>query len=275
MKRLIREPLVHFVLIAVAIFVVYGWLSDRRASDEQTIRVTAADIDRMAALFTTEAGGLPSEQDMRTMILDHIEQQALAREARRLGLAEGDTVVERRLAQKMSFMITDMEAVTSPEPGELEEWFAQNQALFVEPDRISFQHVFFTRADDPRLDETMQALRDDPEIWRSLGDPFMLQRTYSELPPREIGRLFGSAFANEIAQANREQGTWSAPVASALGVHLVRVTARREGGLPELETIRDRVQTRWQEENGRAQAREAVAAIVDRYTVEIEGISEP
>lgn len=275
MKRLIREPLVHFVLIAVAIFVLYGWLSDRRASDEQTIRVTAADIDRMAALFTTEAGGLPSEQDMRTMILDHIEQQALAREARRLGLAEGDTVVERRLAQKMSFMITDMEAVTSPEPGELEEWFAQNQTLFVEPDRISFQHVFFTRADDPRLDETMQALRDDPEIWRSLGDPFMLQRTYSELPPLEIGRLFGSAFANEIAQANGEQGTWSAPVASALGVHLVRVTARREGGLPELETIRDRVQTRWQEENGRAQAREAVAAIVDRYTVEIEGISEP
>lgn len=275
MKRLIREPLVHFVLIAVAIFMAYGWLSDRRASDEQTIRVTASDIDRMAALFTTEAGGLPSEQDMRAMILDHVEQQALAREARRLGLAEGDTVVERRLAQKMSFMITDMEAVTSPEPGELEDWFAQNQELFVEPDRISFQHVFFTRADDPRLDETMQALRDDPEVWRSLGDPFMLQRTYSELPPREIGRLFGSAFANEIVRASSEQSAWSAPVASALGVHLVRVTARRDGGLPELEAIRDRVQTRWQEEKGRAQARRAVAAIVDRYTVEIEGISEP
>lgn len=275
MKRLIREPLVHFVLIAVAIFVAHGWLSDRKASEGQTIRVTSSDIDRMAALFTTEAGGLPSEQDMRAMILDHIEQQALAREARRLGLAEGDTVVERRLAQKMSFMITDMEAVTSPEPGELEEWFAQNQEMFVEPDRVSFQHVFFARADDPRLDETMQALVNDPETWRSLGDPFMLQRTYSELPPREIGRLFGSAFANEVSRANTELRAWSAPVASALGVHLVRVTARREGGLPELETIRDRVQTRWQEEKGRAQAREAVAAIVDRYTVEIEGISEP
>ena len=275
MKRLIREPLVHFVLIAVAIFAAYGWLSDRKTNDEQTIRVTSSDIDRMAALFTTEAGGLPSEQDMRAMILDHIEQQALAREARRLGLAEGDTVVERRLAQKMSFMITDMEAVTSPAPGELEEWFAQNQELFVEPDRISFQHVFFARADDPRLDETAQALVNDPETWRSLGDPFMLQRTYSELPPREIGRLFGSAFANEVSQPNTELGAWSAPAASALGVHLVRVTARREGGLPELEIIRDRVHTRWQEEKGRVQAREAVAAIVDRYTVEIEGISEP
>lgn len=275
MKRLIREPLVHFVLIAVAIFVAYGWLSDRKTSEEQTIRVTSSDIDRMAALFTTEAGGLPSDQDMRAMILDHIEQQALAREARRLGLAEGDTVVERRLAQKMSFMITDMEAVTSPAPGELEEWFAQNQELFVEPDRVSFQHVFFARADDPRLDATVQALVNDPETWRSLGDPFMLQRTYSELPPREIGRLFGSAFANEVSQANTELAAWSSPVASALGLHLVRVTARREGGLPELEIIRDRVQTRWQEEKGRAQAREAVAAIVDRYTVEIEGISEP
>ena len=275
MQRLIREPLVHFVLIAVAIFVAYGWLTDRQASDEQTILVTASDIDRMAALFATEAGALPSDQDMRAMISDHIEQQALAREARRLGLAEGDTVVERRLAQKMAFMITDMEAVTSPESGELEDWFAQNQSLFVEPDRYSFQHVFFASTDDPRLTETRQALSDAPEAWRSLGDPFMLQRTYSELPPREIGRVFGADFANQIVQMEHQPGTWSAPVSSALGVHLVRVMARREGGLPELAAIRDRVQTRWQEEKSRAQARDAIATIVDRYTVEIEGISAP
>ncbi len=275
MQRLIREPLVHFVLIAVAIFVAYGWLTDRRASDEQTILVTASDIDRMAALFATEAGGLPSDQDMRAMISDHVEQQALAREARRLGLAEGDTVVERRLAQKMAFMITDMEAVTSPETGELEDWFTENQQMFVEPDRYSFQHVFFSSIDDPRLAETQQTLGADPETWRAFGDPFMLQRAYSELPAREISRLFGTDFANEIIQLDSEPGDWSAPIPSALGVHLVRVIARREGGLPKLEIIRDRVQTRWQEEKSRMQARDAIAAIVDRYTVEIEGISEP
>ena len=275
MKRFIREPLVHFVLVAVAIFVAYGWLSDRKASDEQTILVTASDIDRMAALFATEAGGLPSEQDMRAMISDHIEQQALAREARRLGLAQGDTVVERRLAQKMSFMITDMEAATSPEPGELENWFEQNQELFIEPDRMSFQHVFFARADDPRLDETQQALQGEPETWRALGDPFMLQRAYSELPPREIARLFGTEFANQILQLPGEPEVWSTPVQSALGTHLVRIIGRREGGLPELESIRDRVQTRWQEDKSRAQAREAIGTIVDRYDVEIEGLTAP
>lgn len=275
MKRLIREPLVHFVLIAIAIFIAYGMLSDRRASDAQTIIVTASDVDRMAALFTTEAGALPSEQDMRAMISDHIEQQALAREARRLGLAEGDTVVERRLAQKMTFMVTDMEAVTLPEPGELEDWFSQNQGLFVEPDRISFQHVFFANANDPRLDAIRQNLEQDPESWRSLGDPFMLQRAYSELPPREIARLFGASFAEQILRLPDEPETWSGPLESALGVHLVRVLARRDGGLPELERIRDRVQTRWQEDKSRAQAREAIRTIVDRYSVEIEGASEP
>ena len=275
MKRLIREPLVHFILIATAIFIAYGVISDRRVSDAQTIVVTASDIDRMAALFTSEAGALPSEQDMRAMISDHIEQQALAREARRLGLAEGDTVVERRLAQKMMFMVTDMEAVTSPQPGELEDWFSQNEALFVEPDRVSFQHVFFANANDPRLDVTRQALAADPESWRSRGDPFMLQRAYSELPEREIARLFGVSFAEQISRLPADSESWSEALDSALGIHLVRVIARRDGGLPDLERIRERVQTRWQEDQSRAQARAAIRTIVDRYSVEIEGVSEP
>lgn len=275
MKRLIREPLVHFILIAIAIFIAYGVVADRRENDAQTIVVTASDIDRMAALFTSEAGALPSEQDMRAMISDHIEQQALAREARRLGLAEGDTVVERRLAQKMMFMVTDMEAVTSPQPGELEDWFSQNEALFVEPDRVSFQHVFFANANDPRLDLTRQALAEDPESWRSRGDPFMLQRAYSELPEREIARLFGVSFAEQILRLPAGSESWSEALDSALGIHLVRVIARRDGGLPDLERIRERVQTRWQEDQSRAQARAAIRTIVDRYSVEIEGVSEP
>lgn len=275
MQRLIREPLVHFVLIAVVIFAAYGWLSDSHDSDAQTIVVSAADLDRMAALFTSEAGGLPNQQDMQAMVSDHVEQQALTREARRLGLAEGDTVVERRLAQKMAFMITDMEAVSEPAPGELEDWFNTNQAQFTEPDRMSFQHVFFAEAGDARLDDTRDVLRTAPETWRSQGDPFMLQRAYSDLPAREIARLFGAEFAAVLTQIPADDVDWSPPIQSALGVHFVRITGRRQGGLSDLQAIRSQVLTRWQEEQSRAAARAAVAAIVDRYTVEIEGAPAP
>lgn len=271
MRRLIREPLVHFVVIAIAIFAFHGWASDRRAEHDSTIVVTSADLERMASLYASEAGNLPTEQDMRAMVLDHIEQQALTREARRLGLAEGDTVVERRLAQKMSFMITDMEAVSEPSPGELEAWFEQNRALFIEPDRISFQHVFFGQSDDPRIGTVGQNLASTPETWRSLGDPFMLQRAYSELPPREVSRLFGKEFSVRLVQIATDSNGWVGPVPSALGLHFVRVTSLRPGGMPALDAIRSKVQAKWQEEKSREQARAAVQEIVSRYQIEIDG----
>lgn len=275
MQRLIKEPLVHFVLIALAIFLAYGWLTNSRDRTERTIIVTASDLDRMAALFTAEAGALPSQQDLRAMISDHVEQQALAREAQRLGLAQGDTVVERRLAQKMSFMITDTEAVSDPGVDELETWFDANRDLFVEPGRLSFQHVFFSQPDESRLEQAQQMLVDRPDEWRAQGDPFMLQRAYSELPPREIARLFGGDFAASVLQHAQTPDQWSAPITSALGTHLVRVTAVREGGLPEFDQIRDRVLVRWREDESRRRARAAIQDVVSRYVVEIEGASEP
>ncbi|MEM7327709.1 MAG: peptidylprolyl isomerase [Pseudomonadota bacterium] len=275
MTRLFREPLLHFVLIAAVIFAAYSWLSQSRDRDERTILVTENDLDRMAALFTSEAGALPSEQDLRAMISDHVEQQALAREARRLGLADGDTVVERRLAQKMTFMITDTEAVIDPEPGELEAWYAANQELFFEPRRFSFQHVFFSESGDPDIAEVQQSLIAQPDSWRSAGNPFMLQRAYSELPPREIARLFGTDFTTALITHSQTDEQWSAPVQSALGTHLIRVTAVREGGLPELEKIRDRVASRWRDEQSRLRARAAINDVVAKYEIEIEGNSAP
>ncbi|MEL7032197.1 MAG: peptidylprolyl isomerase [Pseudomonadota bacterium] len=275
MQRLIKEPLVHFVLIALAIFLAYGWLTNNRDHAERTIIVTESDLDRMAALFTAEAGTLPSQQDLRAMISDHVEQQALAREAQRLGLSQGDTVVERRLAQKMSFMITDTETVPDPGVDELETWFDANRELFVEPGRLSFQHVFFSQPDGPRLQQAVQTLVERPDEWRAQGDPFMLQRAYSELPPREIARLFGGDFATSVLQQSQTPDQWSAPITSALGTHLVRVTAAREGGLPDFDQIRDRVLVRWREDESRRRARAAIQDVVSRYVVEIEGASEP
>ncbi|MFN3214798.1 MAG: peptidyl-prolyl cis-trans isomerase [Henriciella sp.] len=270
MRRLIREPLVHFVVLAALVFAINHWLSQVRAHEEATIRVSASEQDRLAALYAAEAGTLPSQQDMRAMISDYVEQKALVREARRLGLAEGDTVIERRLAQKMTFMISDMEEVTTPAPGELESWFAENQQDFEDPQRISFRHVFFAEADPERVDTTLQNLSQAPNTWPTFGDPFMLQRTYTNLPVREIARLFGAEFAASLATAPGETDVWQGPFESALGLHLVQILEVRDSSLPELDTIRDRVMDRWQQERSRELSRAAIDEIIAQYDVEIE-----
>ena len=105
---LLREPLVHFILAALVVFIAWNVVASGRADEARTIRVSGADLERLASIYTAEAGALPSGEDMVAMVNDYVRDEALAREAKRLGLDEGDTIVTRRLAQKMTFMVADL-----------------------------------------------------------------------------------------------------------------------------------------------------------------------
>lgn len=271
MRGLIREPLVHFVVAASLVFAAYSAVAAGRAGETETIHISAAQLERLAALYATEAGTLPGPEDMRAIIVDHVENEALSREARRLGLGEGDTVVERRLAQKMRFMLDDLAELPSPDEAELRAWYAQHAERFTEPGRISFDHVFLAAPDDARSAAVLTQLNGNaPPDWRRSGDPFMLQRQYGNLPTREVVRLFGSDFAEALSDLPASE-TWHGPVPSALGTHLVRVSSRSPEQLPEFDEIRDAVAADWEDNTRRRLNAEAVAEVVARYEVEIEG----
>lgn len=270
MARLLREPLLHFTLAAALIFLLYSLFAPGGRDGERTILVSEAELERMAALYASESGALPGPDDMQAMLADHVETAALAREARRLGLDQGDTVVERRLAQKMRFMVDDLTAVEEPGEDTLRAWYETHTDRFAVPARYSFDHVFFREADETRIEAAKIALSEDPQTWRALGDPFMLQRQYGELPLREIVRLFGPDFATSL-EALDPEGGWQGPVRSAFGAHLLRLTAVMPARLPEFENVRDSVERDWREAARRRANAGAVAEIVARYDVEIAG----
>ena len=273
MKRFLREPLLHFVLIAAAVFAGYGLVSGWQSDADRTIYVSTADIERMAALYATEAGTLPSADDIRAMVADHIRQEALVRDARRLGLDIGDVVVERRLAQKMSFMVADLVEPEFPDDAVLKAWYEDRSEKFERPARATFQHVFFADLQDPRIDNGLAELnRDGASDWRAFGDPFILQREYANLPERETVRVFGASFAGAIFTQAPAQDLWFGPVTSAYGAHFYRVTARTDAELPDFESVREAVVRDWTEANRRTSNAEAIAKIVDSYDVVIEGI---
>jgi peptidyl-prolyl cis-trans isomerase C len=269
MKRLIREPLVHFVLATVLIFGAYAVLnSGQRGGD--TIYVSKADMERMAQLYAVEANASPSDADLEAMIVDHVRQEALVREAKSLGLDQGDTVVERRLAQKMTFMLADMADTAAPAEGMLKDWYAQHPERFVQPPLISFQHVYFRGQPADILTELQSA---DGNAWQSFGDPFILQRAYADLPPREVTRLFGGAFAATLFET-ADTPNWFGPISSAYGAHFVRILSRSEAAQPPFETVKADVLADWSEYDRRDQNDAAVAAIISKYNVEIEGLTE-
>lgn len=272
--RLLREPLVHFVLAALAVFVAWNVTSGMRERADRTIVVTRTDIERFAALYAAESGALPSEADMAAIVNDYVRDEALAREARRLGLDSGDTIVTRRLAQKMTFMVSDLNEDLEPDDRVLRNWYEAHPERFTEPQEITFTHVYFskdTRGENATRDaeEALSALNGGAD-WRQTGDPFMLQRAYGDMPVREIARLFGIEFARSVAGMDASDD-WQGPVSSALGVHLVKVSQNTPAQLRPFDEARTAIIADWRDETRRTENEAAIRDIVSRYKVEVEG----
>lgn len=269
-QKLLRDPLVHFVAAALLVFGAAPFLFPSDAH-EDTIRLSRADMERLAALYAAETGAPPGPDELRALVVDQVETLALAREARRLGLEDGDVVVERRLAQKMRFMVDDLANPADPGPAELERWFEENLARFDVPATFSFDHVYFREASDPRAAQALAVLEARPSAdWLGQGDAFMLQRQYGELPVREVVRLFGAEFA-EALTGLPPSGAWQGPLNSALGTHLVRVTKVSPAASPDFDTVRGEVLEQWRAEARLRANAKAVSDIVARYKVELEG----
>ena len=274
---LLREPLVHFILAALAIF--FGWnaLSGASANAQRTIHVTNADLERLASVYAAESGALPSGEDMVAMVNDYVRDEALAREARRLKLDEGDTIVTRRLAQKMTFMVADLAEEKTPDEATLREWYETHADRFTDPQTMTFSHVFFSEdvrgaTAEADAEAALSALNAGAD-WQKMGDPFMLQRTYGDLPVREAVRLFGPDFAKALA-GTPPSDKWTGPVRSALGIHLLQVSANTPPHLKPFGDVRGAVLADWQDETRRADNEKAIQDIISRYKVVVEGLND-
>lgn len=260
--------MVHFIGAGIIIF-LFASLWQNLFPSREAIVVTQQDLQRMASVYSSEAGTNPSLNDLHGMINDHIETVALASEARRLGMDRDDVIVERRLAQKMRFMIDDLADIPNISQAKLEEWYETNRSEFEMPTRYSFNHVYFREPSDHRIDSSLLALRNGAD-WADKGDAFMLLRQYGDLPRSEIVRLFGTNFADGIEEAPLNE--WVGPKTSTLGTHLIRVERVTPSSSPEFEEISDQIQSKWRDEQLQLLNQKAINELVGRYHVEIESI---
>ncbi|WP_273012929.1 peptidylprolyl isomerase, partial [Hyphomonas sp. TMED31] len=250
--KLLRDPLTHFVLAATLIFVAYSVWQNRSDKADSTIFVMTGELERLAALYTSEAGALPSETDMAAMVSDLVRDEALSREARRLGLDRDDTIITRRLAQKMSFVVSDLAEDPEPTRDEMLDWHATHTERFTTPATLTFSHIYFSpdvRGDGPETDaaDTLAQLNaSSATALDNLGDPFMLQRQYGDVPLREVARQFGGEFANELSELSVSD-EWQGPLPSAFGLHLVKLESSTPATVIPFDDIVDQVRKDWLE----------------------------
>jgi hypothetical protein len=261
-------PLAIFLLLGLAVFALDRWRDGDAGS--RTIEVTEAQLAGIRERWAAQWDRPPTERELAGLVEDAVKEAILYREALRLGLDRDDTIVRRRLAQKMTFMLEDGAAVALPTDRELEAYHAARRERYRETRRTTFVHVFLS--DDRRADPAgdARALVDEltsggGDDWRQLGDPFMLLREYADRTDQEIVELFGGRFA--AALRDLTSGAWHGPIRSAYGTHLVRVVARTEPRTPSFTEVRDRVAEDLITERRREQNEAALDALRARYEV--------
>ena len=279
LKKLIREPLFHFLLLGAAIFVLYASSTRHKMEGPGEIVVTQGTIENLVTGFTRTWQRPPTEDELKGLMRDYIRQEAAYHEAVALGLDRDDMIVRRRLQQKLEFLLGDSTAGIEPSDVELQDFVQAHIGLFSTEPRFSFRQIYF----NPQLhggDAHRDALRALEELQRvgprsipaRLGDPFLLERSFENVPLSDVKKTFGERFASELSTL--PIGVWQGPIDSGYGTHVVYVVQRSEGHLPTLAEVRDQARREWLDARRREATDRFYQTLLSRYTVRIEAPPE-
>lgn len=274
MKRIITEPLLHFLLIGAALFAAFSFLSARDVLPRDAIVVSAGKIEHLAALYTRTWQRPPTRTELEGLINDYLREEAAYREGMAIGLDRDDTIIRRRVRQKLEFIAEDIASQTEPSDDELAEYLAAHTDQFRVDPRLTFRQIYLNsdqRGDAVENDarELLVAVNGDQSIDAStLGDRILLEYGYADVRMREVANMFGQQFAAAIVDL--EPAVWQGPIESGYGAHLVFVDHRSDARLPELDEVRNQVRREW-ENARRVEAIETFYRnLLDRYEIVIE-----
>ena len=275
MGRWVREPLLHFLLSGLALFVVYDVWNRAAGPHERSNRIelTADDLRQIGFAWVAQGRAAPSPEEMRVLADARVREEILYREALALGLDKDDTIVRRRLAQKMEFLFEDVARLREPAPDELRKWFEAHAEQFTLPGRVTFRHLYFSpdrrgaRARDDAAGTLAQLAgkpRDVPGV-PVLADAFMFQDYYGDRSSEDVAKTFGPGFARALFRL--APGAWAGPIESGYGWHLVWVESLTPARVPAFEEVEPGVKTGWIEEQRARIREEAFEAMRARYEV--------
>jgi peptidyl-prolyl cis-trans isomerase C len=274
-RRCLREPLLHFLLLGVALFIVDGYVHRGRGGVESSkeIALTLDDLQQLDVYFESQWRRLPTPEEFNRLVENKVQEEVLYREALATGLDKDDTIVKRRMAQKMQFLAEDVAAAHEPTTAELKSWYAKNSEKFALPSRATFRHLYFSfdRRGQRTHDDAVAALAklagqpEDSTLAASLADPFMFQDYYADRASEQLAKEFGPTFAQGLFQL--KPGSWQGPVESGYGWHLVWIESVTPGRIPDFEEVEPDVKTAWLADQKEQAWRKAYESMRAKYTV--------
>jgi len=280
---IVREPLFHFFIIGGLIFLLYNLFGDHDYLPENNvIYVSNKTIDNLTEQWSAQMGKPVTEDEIKGFIDKYIREEVLSREAKSLGLDDGDIVIKRRLVQKIDFMSEGMIEMAPPSENELEEYYDANMEKYASPRLVSFAQVYLNTSENPgdaiqeaeNLKKTLNGKNESPDNAHKYGSSFLLNSNFDNFSHEEVSNTFGnSELFNTIWEYPED--SWQGPVESGFGWHLIYVTGKTEKQISDLENLREIITIDLIDENRKKAKEQFIQELKSRYIIHLDEELKP
>jgi hypothetical protein len=267
MKKLFYEPVFHFALLGVALFVYFSLVNDGRpvTGPSQQIVISDTDLRSMIEQHRSVWRRPPTELELTALLDASIREEVLVREALELGLDRGDAAIRNRLAQKMRFLTESAVQMLEPDDDALRTHMQDNPDQFKRPARVAFEQIYLGDNVSKNDVEKVRAQLEAGADLHSLGRGGLLPASLPVSTPQQVDGTFGTGFFASVFDA--EPDTWSGPVRSGYGWHLVRVSERQIAAVADIDEMRDDVLSHWRRNEAEALTQRQYGILRERYDV--------
>lgn len=268
LKRLLNEPMVYFCIVGALVYYFYTPdVTDKDLTDS-VIQLPSRFIDDQKDKFSQQYQRQPSQEELQGIIDQEVNSEVLFREAWRLQLYVGDTVVRKRMIQKMQFLLEEGSATQEISEGEIESYFLTHKNEFPNTQKIDLFHVLFgNKQDAQRYVELLKTEGGSAPDTAKGVVAFPLGNVFTQISEKEVTKYFGKGFYENVDLAALDQ--WQGPVKSRYGFHVVKLNNVSAAKDVEFSSVRENIRKKLIEMTRVTSRQEAVEAIKKRYHVEV------
>lgn len=264
-KKVIREPFFHFILLGALIFLLYGWLNrDAQHPEGYDITITPDQQVKMAVQYEKNFGRLPDSITMQNLIAAEIKNEIYYRESLRLGLDIDDEIIRRRLKQKYEFIQLDNFVADEPTEEVLKAYYEKHSSSYLSPSTYTFEHQYFSP--DKRKDPLRTA--QDYQVGIGKADPFHIPSPLSSQDIEDVRDAFGYQFAQELMSITSLEETHV--IESGFGYHVVQILSKESSAPIPFEEAKGRVYQDYIQEQRNTSNEEMYDDLLGQYEVVVE-----
>jgi hypothetical protein len=248
MKSIIKEPLLHFLLLGGVLLYLYSFVQDDTGLGKKAITVSEARIEQLEYRFKKTYQRMPDERERKALIDDYLKEEVAYKKGIEMGLLEGDSIIKKRVRQKLEFIIEDVVNNAEPNDQQLMFFLQGREDEYRSDEHFSFLQVYLNpnKHSDIKADmgDLLRALQEQSEKSKDgLGDPIFLDYVYTDITYRDVARFFGSEFAESLKSLDSD--VWQQGIRSGYGEHIVMLTKKSGGELQPLNQIREPLKQAW------------------------------